>query len=351
MLDKIDILSLDLENLQNAFTNLGLKKYNANQVYEWLHKKMEFEFDNFSNLSKINRELLKKHFYLSKLEYKEHQISVEDNTEKFLFELHDKRLIETVLIGHKNRYTICISSQIGCLLKCDFCATALMNYERNLEVSEILLQYYFIEKYLKEKNETLSNVVFMGMGEPFLNYENVIKSINMLNSSLGLNISKRNFTISTSGIVPAINKFMKDEPQVNLAVSLHSVKDSIRSKIMPINNKYPLMELKNALIDYQRETKNRITFEYILIDELNCSKKDAFDLISFLRSFSSLINLIPYNPVIGKDYKAPQKKKQKDFYNILKEKNISVTLRETKGNDIAAACGQLKAKKEMDDSE
>ena len=244
MLDKIDILSFNLEKLQNAFVTLGLKKYNASQVYEWLHNKMEFDFDNFSNLSKENRETLKKRFYLPKLEYKEHQISVEDDTEKFLFELQDNRLIESVLIGHKNRYTLCVSSQIGCLLGCDFCATALMNYERNLEVSEILLQYYYVEKYLREKNETLSNVVFMGMGEPFLNYDNVIESINMLNSKSGLNVSKRNFTISTSGIVPAIKKFTEEEHQINLAVSLHSVKDNVRSQLMPINKKYPLTELK-----------------------------------------------------------------------------------------------------------
>ena len=351
MLDKIDILSFNLEKLQGIFESLGLKKYNASQVYEWLHKKMEFSFDNFSNLSKENREILKKRFYLPKLEYKEHQVSIDDNTEKFLFELQDNRLIESVLIGHKNRYTLCVSSQIGCLLGCDFCATALMNYERNLEISEILLQYYYVEKYLKEKNETLSNVVFMGMGEPFLNYDNVIESINILNSKSGLNISKRNFTISTSGIVPAIKKFTEEEHQINLAISLHSVKDNIRSQLMPINKKYPLAELKNALVNYQIKTKNRITFEYILIDELNCEKKDAFDLATFLRSFSSLVNLIPYNPVSGKEYNAPSKKKQKEFYSILKERNINITLRETKGQDIAAACGQLKAKKEMNNSE
>ena len=220
-----------------------------------------------------------------------------------------------------------------------------------MEVSEILLQYYYVEKYLREKNETLSNVVFMGMGEPFLNYDNVIESINMLNSKSGLNVSKRNFTISTSGIVPAIKKFTEEEHQINLAVSLHSVKDNVRSQLMPINKKYPLTELKSALVNYQIKTKNRITFEYILIDELNCEKKDAFDLAAFLRSFSSLVNLIPYNPVGEKEYSAPSKKKQKEFYSILKERNINVTLRETKGQDIAAACGQLKAKKEMDNSE
>lgn len=270
------------------------------------------------------------------------------DTEKFLFELKDKRLIESVLISHKNRHTLCVSSQIGCLLGCDFCATATMNYERNLETSEILLQFYYVQKYLEKRGEKLGNVVFMGMGEPFLNYDNVIESINILNSSKGQNFSKRNFTISTSGIVPGVEKFTENEVQINLAISLHSVRDEIRTQIMPINKKWNLKVLKDTLLKYQNKSKNRITFEYILIDEMNCEISDAYDLISFLRSFNCLVNLIPYNTVVGKPYKTPSKKKQRDFYNLLKEKNVNVTLRETKGQDIAAACGQLKAKKEME---
>lgn len=349
--DKIDILGLSLKRLQEVFIIMGLKKFNATQVFEWLHSKMEFDFDNFSNISKKDREILKRRFYLPKLEYRTHQISEEGDTEKFLFELKDKRLIESVLISHKNRHTLCVSSQIGCLLGCDFCATAMMSYERNLEVSEILLQFYYVQKYLKKRGEKLGNVVFMGMGEPFLNYDNVLGSINILNSEKGQNFSKRNFTVSTSGIVPKIRMFGEAENQVNLAISLHSVKDSTRTEIMPVNKKWNVKELKETLIDYQKKTKNRITFEYILIDELNCGINDAYELINFLRSFNCLVNLIPYNTVAGKPYTTPSRKKQKEFYSILKEKNINVTLRETKGQDIAAACGQLKAKKEMESNE
>jgi 23S rRNA m2A2503 methyltransferase len=345
--NKIDILELNLENLQNIFFKIGLKKFNAIQVYDWLHNKLVFDFDEFTNISKDNRELLKNKFYLPKLKYKAHQISDDGETEKFLFELKDNRLIESVLISHKNRYTLCVSSQIGCLIGCDFCATATMKYERNLDTSEILMQFYYIQNYLKKRRQKLGNIVFMGMGEPFLNYDNVMETIRILNSDKGQNFSKRNFTISTSGIVPIINKFTEDENQVNLAVSLHSVRDELRSEIMPINKNYGIKELKNSLINYQKKTKNRITFEYILIDNFNCETRDAFELANFLHSFSCLVNLIPYNPVMGKPYSTPTKKKQREFYTLLKEKNVNVTLRETKGQDIAAACGQLKAKKEM----
>jgi len=202
--DKIDILSLNLEKLQEIFVITGLKKFNAAQVFDWLHNKLIFDFDRFTNISKNDREILKKRFYLPKLEYRTHQISDDKNTEKFLFELKDKRLIESVLISHKNRHTLCVSSQIGCLLGCDFCATATMNYERNLDISEILLQFYYVQNYLSKRGEKLGNVVFMGMGEPFLNYDSVIGAINILNCDKGQNFSKRNFTISTSGIIPGI---------------------------------------------------------------------------------------------------------------------------------------------------
>lgn len=345
---KIDIIGMNIEEMVTTFVDLGLKKFNATQVFDWIHNKMVFNFDEFSNISKKDREFLKEHFYIAQLTFKTHQISDDKDTEKFLFELSDNRLIESVLISHKNRHTLCVSSQIGCLIGCDFCATATMTYERNLSASEILLQFYYVQKYLSERGEKLGNVVYMGMGEPFLNYDSVIESINILNSPKGQNFSKRNFTVSTSGIVTGIEKFTENESQVNLAISLHSVRDDRRTEIMPINKRWGVQELKKALINYQKKTKNRITFEYILIDDFNCEYSDAFELADYLRSFSCLVNLIPYNPVKGKIYKTPSKSKQKEFYKLLKDKNINVTLRETKGQDIAAACGQLKAKKEME---
>lgn len=343
---KIDILDLTLKELEEKFLTLNLKKFNALQVYQWLHKKLVFNFDEFTNISKETREILKENFEIGTLKYVTHQVSKDGQTVKFLFSLPGKRLIESVLLKYKNRYSICVSSQVGCPLKCDFCATGMMKFEKNLKNSEILMQFYYLQNYLKEKNDKISNVVFMGMGEPFLNYDAVLKSINMLNSKDGQDFSKRNFTISTSGLVNEILKFTEDEKQIGLAISLHSANDEKRTALMPINKVNPLEKLKSALMKYQKLTKNRITFEYILIDDFNCEKEDAKELIDFLKSFNHLVNLIPYNKVEGKPYKTPSIKKQKEFYNYLVSHKLNVTLRETKGEDIQAACGQLKVKKE-----
>ncbi|ACZ01074.1 23S rRNA (adenine(2503)-C(2))-methyltransferase RlmN [Streptobacillus moniliformis] len=343
---KIDILDLSLDELEKMFLELGLKKFNALQVYQWLHKKLVFNFDEFSNISKETRELLKEKFEIGTLKYVTHQTSKDKETVKFLFSLPGKKLIESVLLKYKNRYSICVSSQVGCPLKCDFCATGMMKFEKNLKASEILMQFYYLQNYLKEKNDKISNVVYMGMGEPFLNYDAVNKSINILNSKEGQAFSKRNFTISTSGLINEIDKFVEDQKQVGLAISLHSVNEKRRSELMPINKINPLDKLRESLLNYQNKTKNRITFEYILIDDFNCEKEDAVALVKFMRSFNHLVNLIPYNKVAGKPYKTPSLQKQKEFYNHLLSHKINVTLRETKGEDIQAACGQLKVKKE-----
>lgn len=345
---KKDLLELTLQEMTVSFVDLGLKKYVASQVFDWLHNKLVFDIDNFSNISKKDRIILKNNFYIPTLDLVSLQKSADGDTEKFLFKLNDNKLIESVLISHKTRHTLCVSSQIGCIVGCNFCATATMKYERNLSSSEIILQFYKVQNYLKEKGEKLGNVVYMGMGEPFLNFDAVLKSINMLNDEKGQHFSKRNFTVSTSGFVNGINKFTELEKQVNLAISLHSVKEDVRNEIMPINKRWGINELKKSLLNYQAKTKNRITFEYILIDDLNCETTDVPHLINFFKSFNCLVNLIPYNPVVGKSYKTPPKNKQISFYNLIKEKGINVTLRETKGQDIAAACGQLKVKKEAE---
>ena len=347
IIEKINISGLKYDTLEKELLKLNFKKYNVKQIFNWLHNKMEDNFDNFSNISKENRNILSKNFFIPEITLLDHLISENDNTEKFLFKLQGNVLIESVLIGHKNRYTLCVSSQAGCALGCEFCATATMKFEKNLDISEILMQFYYVQKYLNQKGNKLDNVVFMGMGEPFLNFDNVMDSIDILNSIDGQNCSKRNFTVSTSGLVPYIEKFTELDSQVSLAVSLHSVKDEYRSKIMPVNKKYPLKDLKKSLLAYQKKTKKRISFEYILIDDFNCSKNDAFELTKFLREFSCLVNLIPYNPVAGKSYRTPSKTRQQEFYRILLKNNINATLRETKGQDIAAACGQLKVKREL----
>lgn len=351
-MEKIDILDLNLEELKEEFKKLNLKSFNALQVYQWLHKKLVFDFDEFSNISKETRTLLKEKFEIGTLKYVTHQVSKDKNTVKFLFSLPGKRLIESVLLKYSNRYSICVSSQVGCPLKCDFCATGMMKFEKNLKASEIVMQFYYLQKYLKEnKNDKISNVVFMGMGEPFLNYDAVVKSIRILNSKEGQDFSKRNFTVSTSGLIKEIDKFAIDEKQVGLAISLHSVDDEKRSSLMPINKINPLNKLKESLLNYQNRSKNRITFEYILIDDFNCEKEDAKKLVEFLKPFNHLVNLIPYNKVVGKPYKTPSIEKQRYFYNYLSSYKINVTLRETKGDDIAAACGQLKVKKEEKENE
>ena len=243
-MEKIDILNLNLEELQEVLLGMGFKKFRATQIYEWLHKKLVFDFEQFTNISKSDIEILKEKFEIGSLKYIMHQTSSDKETVKFLFSISGKRLIESVLLKYNNRYSICVSSQVGCPLKCDFCATGMMKFEKNLKASEILMQFYYLQNYLKEKGDKISNVVFMGMGEPFLNYDAVLKSINILNSKEGQEFSKRNFTISTSGLVKEINRFTEDEKQIGLAISLHSVDNEKRSELMPINKVNPLDKLK-----------------------------------------------------------------------------------------------------------
>lgn len=345
-MEKQDILNLTIEELREEIQKLDMKSYVANQIYDWLHKKLIFDFDKYNNLSKENREKLKENFIITPFKCITKFVSKDKKTIKFLFSVSGNRLIESVLLKYKNRYSICVSSQVGCPLKCDFCATGMMKFEKNLSASEIIMQFYYIQNYLKDLNDKISNVVFMGMGEPFLNYDSVIKAINLLNSKNGQDFSKRNFVISTSGLIKEIDRFTEDEKQIGLAISLHSVEDERRTELMPVNKANPLEKLKKSLLNYQNKTKNRITFEYILIDDFNCELKDATKLVAFLKDFNHLVNLIPYNKVEGKPYKTPSPEKRKQFYNYLLKNKINVTLRETKGDDIKAACGQLKVKKE-----
>lgn len=347
-MEKVDILSLDVKDLQDILKEHKINGFVARQIYDFLHNKLEFNFDNFNNIKKETRSLLKDLFYIPELKKVTSLISKDKQSEKYLFSLNDKLLLESVLLTHDNRKTLCVSSQIGCPLRCDFCATGTMKFEKNLTASEIIMQFYLIQKDLKKKNQKISNIVYMGMGEPFLNYDNVIKSVNILNNSNGQNISKRNFTISTSGLINEIKKLADDEKQVHLAISLHSAIQSVRDKLMPINKRYSLEKLSESLKYYQDKTNNRITFEYILIDDLNMDKDAVSALTKFIKQFNAHVNLIPYNKVFGKPYITPSKTRQHAFYNALKNNKINVTLRDTKGQDIAAACGQLKIKKEKE---
>ena len=347
--EKINILNLSQEELTDFLVSLGLKKFYGKEVFIWLHKKIVRNFDDMTNISLKDREILKENAYISLFNLLKYQVSKIDKTEKFLFSLEDGGTIETVLLRHKDsknkeiRNTLCVSSQVGCPVKCSFCATGQSGYMRNLNVSEILNQVYTVERRLKKKGETLNNLVFMGMGEPLLNIDNLSKALSIISNENGVNISKRKITISTSGIVPGIEKILLEKIPIELAVSLHSAINEKRDQIIPINKNFPLEDLSAVLVEYQKQTKRRLTFEYILIDNFNISEVDANALADFAHQFDHIINLIPYNEVDGVEHKRPSVKKIERFYNYLKNvRKLNVTLRQEKGSDIDGACGQLR---------
>lgn len=274
------------------------------------------------------------------------QISKIDKTEKFLFKLEDGNTIETVLLRHKDkRNTLCISSQVGCPVKCAFCATGQDGFVRNLDVNEIINQVYTVERRLVKQGSNINNIVFMGMGEPLLNLSNVLKALDILSNENGINISKRKITISTSGIVPNIEKILLEKLPIELAISLHSAINAKRDMIIPVNRSYPLEDLYAILQEYQRQTKRRISFEYIMINEFNVSDVDANALADFVHEFDHVVNLIPYNPVAGTEFERPSEKKIEKFFTFLKDvRKVNVTLRREKGTDIDGACGQLRQK-------
>ncbi|WP_315522811.1 23S rRNA (adenine(2503)-C(2))-methyltransferase RlmN [Fusobacterium massiliense] len=347
--EKINILNLSQEELTDFLVSLGLKKFYGKEVFIWLHKKIVRNFDDMTNISLKDREILKENAYISLFNLLKYQVSKIDKTEKFLFSLEDGGTIETVLLRHKDsknkeiRNTLCVSSQVGCPVKCSFCATGQSGYMRNLNVSEILNQVYTVERRLKNKGENLNNLVFMGMGEPLLNIDNLSKALSIISNENGVNISKRKITISTSGIVPGIEKILLEKIPIELAVSLHSAINEKRDQIIPINKNFPLEDLSAVLVEYQKQTKRRLTFEYILIDNFNISEVDANALADFAHQFDHIINLIPYNEVDGVEHKRPSVKKIERFYNYLKNvRKLNVTLRQEKGSDIDGACGQLR---------
>ncbi len=344
-MNKKNLLNLNYQQLEELIVELGMKKFNAKQIYEWLHVKIIRKIDEMSNISKKNRDLLEEKAYIPYLNLINHQVSKKDGTEKFLFQLEDGATIESVLLKHKDRNTICLSSQVGCAVKCSFCATGQGGFERDLYAHEIINQVYTIHRRLIKKGEIVNNLVYMGMGEPLLNLNNTIQSIEVLSDDKGLNISKRKITVSTSGIIPGIEKLLEIKIPIGLAVSLHAVTDQKRNEIMPINKRYPLQDLYTTLQQYQMYSKRRITFEYILIEDFNCSMKDADMLAEFMYGFDHIVNLIPYNEVEGTEFKKPTKEKIEKFYTQLKDiRKINVTFRGEKGADIDGACGQLRQK-------
>jgi len=346
----MDLLSLNQEELGDALEEIGEPRYRAGQLASWVYERRVSSFDAMSNLPKALREKLATQFSLRPLTQARESGS-KDTTRKFLFQLSDGQLIETVLIpaspalygDRADRRTICISSQVGCAYGCKFCASGIDGWKRNLTAGEIVSQFLSVEEISGEK---INNIVFMGMGEPFANYDNLLKAITIINAPWGLGLGARHITVSTSGIVPRIRDFSDQPMQLRLAISLHGATDEVRSKIMPINRKYPVAELIEACAYYTSKKKQYLTFEYILIKGVNDTEEQARALAKHAKDLQAKVNLIPYNTVMDLDWERPEVPVQENFLRILKSRGVSATLRREKGHDIAAACGQLRLQAE-----
>jgi 23S rRNA (adenine2503-C2)-methyltransferase len=341
-----NILNFTKDELSEWFEGEGIRSFRVNQVFKWLYIRQADSFEQMTDLSKDLRKKLADHFCIKRLIIVDKQVSA-DTTEKFLLKLEDGQHIESVLLPEKDHFTICVSSQVGCAQDCSFCLTAQGGFIRNLHVCEIIAQIRDARYYLIKKNIDplkLSNIVFMGMGEPLANYNNLIKSLSIItDSDYGLKFAARRVSVSTCGIVPKITQLGHDTP-VNLAVSLNATTDALRTKLMPINKKYPLKLLLEACKTFIMKPRNKITFEYILIKGVNDSKEDALKLVKLLSPIKAKVNLIPINQCGKTGFKCPSKKEISEFLQILLDNNLTAITRKSKGDDILAACGQLKAK-------
>ena len=341
---KQDIRKLSKEELKDFFTTQGDKAFRGSQVYEWLWNKSAISFTEMTNLSKATRELLDQHFVINAIELNVSQAS-NDRTIKSTFKLFDNKIVEGVLIPTKSRMTACISSQVGCSLSCKFCATGKLNRERNLDAGEIYDQVVHIKKQAEETYSVpLTNIVYMGMGEPLLNYANMLQSVEYITSDEGLGMSPRRITVSTAGIAKMIRKLGDDEVKFNLALSLHAANDLKRSEMMEINDTNSLSELRDALKYYFAKTTNHITYEYILFDGFNDSMQDAEELYQFTKHVPSKVNIIEYNPVSDTPFAKASSDALDKFASYLDKRGVLVQVRRSRGKDIDAACGQLAGK-------
>ena len=336
------IYDLSMKDLQEYLEENHIKAFHGRQIFRWIYDKRINDFDLMTDLSKDLIAKLKEDFTISPLIVKDRQIS-KDGTQKFLFELEDQTLVESVLMIFDYGFSACLSSQVGCNMGCSFCASGLLKKQRDLTAGEIVSQALMIQKQLDEDGERLGNIVVMGTGEPFDNYDNVMRAMNILNDPYGLQIGSRHISISTCGIVPGIRRFAKENLQYNLAISLHAPNDELRSSLMPVNKAYPLAVLFDALKEYSTLNNRRLTFEYLLLKGVNDSKKEADEIRDLLKGLNAYINLIPYNKVSEKDFETSDDENALRFYDLLKKNGVAVTLRQKKGDDIDAACGQLRA--------
>lgn len=338
-MDKKDIASFGYDELIEEMKQIGEKPFRAKQIYSWLHEKLADSFDEMTNLSKAFREKLDHEYEIKKVTMAVRQISQVDPTEKFLFELEDGNMIESVLMKYNYGNSVCISSQVGCRMGCRFCASTIDGLERNLTVSEMLRQIYHIQKITGER---VSNIVVMGTGEPLDNYDNFVKFIHMISDEHGLHISQRNITASTCGIVPNILRLSEEGLQITLALSLHGSNQEKRKKLMPVANKYELSEVLNACDVYFEKTGRRVTFEYSLVKGVNDQPEDIRELTAILKHRNCHLNVIPVNPIRERDFQKPDSKNAQEFKNKLEKNGINVTIRRERGSDIDGACGQLR---------
>ena len=334
----MNIYGYTKEKLKEYFLSMNEKEFKATQIYEWLYQK---NINDFKEITNIKKEIIKKlesDFNLNKLKILEKQKG--ENVYKYLFELEDNNKIEAVLMKHDYGNSLCVSSQVGCNMGCKFCESGRLKKVRNLNSHEMVLQLLQIEQDL---NLRISHVVLMGIGEPLDNYDNIMDFINIINDPKGKAIGSRHITVSTCGLVPKIEQFMKDQTQVNLAISLHAPTDELRNQLMPINKVYNLNKLMEVLKKYLNTTNRRLTFEYIMLKGINDTKKDALDLVNLLKGMNCYVNLIPYNETSHIEYKKSDKKTIDIFFDTLKKNNINVTIRKEFGKTVSAACGQLRS--------
>ena len=336
-----DILSMTLAELSKAFSSMNIQKFRSKQVYEWLHKHLVSSYDEMSNIPKNLREELSAEFPLYNCSIARKQVSKIDGTVKYLFELHDGDFVESVVMKYKYGYTICVSSQVGCKMGCAFCASTLGGFKRSLNAGEILSQLYRAQKDIGER---ISHIVLMGMGEPLDNFDNVMRFLALISDEKGLNISMRNISLSTCGIVPKIEDLLNKKMQLTLSISLHAPSNELRNKIMPINKKYDVDELLGMCRRYASETSRRISFEYSMLSGVNDSDECARLLSSKLKGILCHVNLIPVNEVAESPFKPSTPERIEKFVSILSSNGINVTVRRTLGSDIDASCGQLRLK-------
>ncbi len=337
------IYDFSLEDLQNWVKENNEPAFRATQIFDWLYVKRVTSFEEMTNLSKGLRAKLNDQFSFVLLN-EITKLQSKDGTVKFLFGLHDNHAIETVIMRHNYGNSICVTTQVGCRIGCTFCASTLGGLKRNLTAGEIVAQVVQAQKILDETNERVSSIVIMGSGEPFENYDATMTFLRIMIHEKGLNIGQRHITVSTSGIVPSIYKFADENTQINLAISIHAPNDKLRSKLMPVNRRFPFDDVMESLRHYMDKTGRRITFEYALIGGVNDRPEHAEELGNVLKDMMCHVNLIPVNYVPERDYVRTPRKDIFEFQRILADKGVNVTIRREQGHDIAAACGQLRAK-------